>query len=456
MHTLLRYVSAVAALAIAAVPLRAQSANETEQVVESDDAEIRENPDIGPAQAVSAAETAMRRADQYASYPFLNLDANRITMNGADWSALSGLLAAADDTVISIVHIGDSHIQAEGSTSKTRTLLEDRFGSAGRGLVIPFRLAGTNQPNDYTISSSSSFTSAKLLKMPWAVDMGFTGIALQPKTATFDFTISVKQTADSPPRDFDRIRVFCSGATPIVTGITDRDVPALYTATADSEVLDIALFEPSTAVTIDFQSRGECTIFGFELTNSMTGIEYSAIGNNGATYSTYNSIGTVGRDIHALSPDLVILDMGTNEAFGKITDAQFYANIDRLVENIRKANPSAAILLTTPMECQRSVTTRVRRKGKKRRYTTTRSYKVNDNVSRMRDVILRYGAEKGIAVYDWYAVAGGTGASAKWIAKGLFAKDRIHHSWSGYALQGNLLFDAFIPLGTLGTQASGL
>ena len=51
--------------------------------------------------------------------------------------------------------------------------------------------------------------------MPWAVDMGFTGIALQPKTATFDFTISVKQTADSPPRDFDRIRVFCSGATPI-------------------------------------------------------------------------------------------------------------------------------------------------------------------------------------------------------------------------------------------------
>ncbi len=171
MHTLLKYIYAAAALAIGALPARAQTANEREQIIESDDAEIRENPDLGPAREISGTETARRRADYYSSYPFLNLDANRITMNGADWSALSAMLAAADDTVISIVHIGDSHIQAEGSTSRTRTLLEDRFGSAGRGLVIPFRLAGTNQPNDYTISSSSSFTSAKLLKMPWAVDM---------------------------------------------------------------------------------------------------------------------------------------------------------------------------------------------------------------------------------------------------------------------------------------------
>lgn len=444
MRSCLKYLF-TATLILGATPLRAQTADEQElsETIECDDAEIRENPDLEPMQAVSASESTIRHTD-YSAYPFLNQAANRITLNGADWSDLRRRFAAADDTVISIVHIGDSHIQAEGSTSKTRTLLEDRFGSAGRGLVIPFRLAGTNQPNDYAISSNSSFTSAKLLKMPWAVDMGFTGIALRPTSTTFDFTITAKQGADGMPRDFDRIRVFCSGTTPIVTGITDRSAPALYTALANGDTLDISLFEPSTSITLDFQSRGQCTIFGFELTNSMTGIEYSAIGNNGATYSTYNSVGTVGRDISALAPCLVILDMGTNEAFGKISDDQFYANIDRLVNNIRKHNPVATILLTTPMECQRSVSTRVRRKGKRRRYTTRRSFRVNDNVERMRNVILRYGANNDIAVYDWYAVAGGAGASAKWIDKGLFAKDRIHHSWSGYALQGSLLFDALM------------
>jgi lysophospholipase L1-like esterase len=130
-----------------------------------------------------------------------------------------------------------------------------------------------------------------------------------------------------------------------------------------------------------------------------------------------------------------------------MSDATFYANIDLLVNDIRKHNPDAEILLTTPSECQRSayVTTAVRRRGKGRRRRTTtkvRTYQVNSNVNRLRNVIIKYGAEKQIAVYDFYEAAGGVGSSAKWLQNRLLSSDRIHRTWAGYALEGELLYHA--------------
>jgi lysophospholipase L1-like esterase len=161
----------------------------------------------------------------------------------------------------------------------------------------------------------------------------------------------------------------------------------------------------------------------------------------------YSLIGNVGKSLAVLTPDLVIISLGTNEAFGRMTDATFYANIDLLINDIRKYNPQAEILLTTPSECQRStyVTKAVRRRGKGRRRRTTtkvRTYQVNTNVNRMRNVIIKYGAEKQIPVYDFYEAAGGSGASAKWLQNRLLSSDRIHRTWAGYALEGELLYHA--------------
>jgi hypothetical protein len=60
----------------------------------------------------------------------------------------------------------------------------------------------------------------------------------------------------------------------------------------------------------------------------------------------------------------------------------------------------------------------------------------------MRNVILKYGADKQIAVYDFYDVAGGAGSSAKWLQNRLLSSDRIHRTWAGYALEGELLYHA--------------
>lgn len=397
---------------------------------------VRQNPGFSDPPA-TVSELPKQSAD-YSEYPFLNLQANHLQLNGADWSALRGRFAESYDTLISIVHIGDSHIQAEGSTSRTRRLMQERYGSAGRGLIIPFRLAGTNQPTDYAITSTSSFTVGKILKKPWPIEMGFSGIALQPATKKYNFTITAKPV-DEGPQSFEVIKAFGNGDAPGLVSACDANGLSINAEAIDNAdgTLDIYLDRAVESCELHFESQGEWQFYGFVLDNFTAGVQYHAIGNNGATFSAYNSIGTVGQGIMPLNPNLIIISLGTNEAFGKTTKEMLINNIDVLVRNIRRANPDAELLLTTPAECQRSTAN-----GRGRRARKT--YSINTNVAVMREAILEYGREHNVPTYDWYAVAGGEGCSDLWLEAGLLSSDRIHDTWTGYALTGNLLYDALI------------
>lgn len=399
---------------------------QTDSISESD-LDIRVNPDISPSEIPVGSDIS------YSEYPFLRLDANRIDLNGDDWTGLKGLFASAADTSISIVHIGDSHVQAEMGTSRTRSLLGKKYGLRGRGLVIPFRLAGTNQPVDYSIESRSRFEVAKILKKPWPIEMGFTGIALRPKDSKFSFDISVKDC------DFEAIRMYYKGNAPLLRAATTDGSDNLFEYTVVGDTITAYLNNCVSKISLDFDSQGKCQIFGFDLDNMEYGVKYNSIGNNGATFSSYNSIPGMADDVRRLDPQLIIVSLGTNDAFGRNDASVIYSSIDVMVKDLSRANPGAKLLLVTPAECQKSIRKRVG-KGKKRRWS--RTYSVNAKVATVRDLVLRYGKENGIATYDWYEVAGGQGSSPKWVDQGLMAKDRIHCGPTGYALQGSLFFDA--------------
>lgn len=380
--------------------------------------------------------------DSYARYRFLNLAANRIQLNGRDWSRMSRILDAAGrgDTTFTVVHIGDSHIQADGNTGRVRRNIQQRYGNAGRGLMAPLRIAGTNQPVDFKFTTTAPVTRATLMRMPWATAVGFTGIAVQPDSRVAPFMLSTDQP-------FDVLRIYGRGE----FDVTDVNGGAEFTWTHTPYGGEIVLDRPVMKLDFDITGTGY-RIFGVDARmKDAAGVLYHNIGNNGATYGTYSLVGEVGAGVKGLGPKLVIISLGTNEAFGRTSDESMYNQIDRLVREIRETNPQAEILLTTPSECQRSVVTRKRvarkrRKGRKRRYRTvrTRSYTVNTNVARMRDVILRYGRDNNIPTYDFYEVAGGKGSSARWLGNGLLSRDRIHRTWSGYYLEGELLSDALL------------
>ena len=353
---------------------------------------------------------------------FIKLKSNRIEFNGADWSSLRRRLKQADSLPFSIVHIGDSHLQADISTGYTRQQMQFDYGDAGRGLIVPLKLSRTNEPVDYFFKSDNSWSPLKFMSASWPRTMGFTGASLKPNGNTV--TINVGSRVTDTYSTFSDLTIFHKGGIEIESvQLDDGTVINNPVVDYNQSLTRIYLPKATGNASVKFSTDESFSLFGAFLSGNRPGLFYNVIGNNGATYNSYNRIPAMGKGVSELHPDLIIISLGTNEAFGRVDEARMIDSIDRLVKELKRYNPSSQLLLVTPMECQR--------KGA-----------INTNVKTIANIIRQYGRDHHIAVYDWYTIAGGDGASHKWISDGLYGRDRIHHTVKGYRVQGFMLYDA--------------
>lgn len=429
--------------------IHSNNINDSEEEEDATDEESEFEERLNPPSLTDSLPTGgiLRRTSSIP--PYINLAANHIALNGDDWSDLSRNAheGATFGVPFTILQIGDSHTQADVATSMTRSMLQNVYGNAGRGLITPLKMTKTNEPRDYSISSESKWRTAKLMKTPWESPMMFTGTSITPCSTTFSLEIATLSSDRVPRNPFSILRIFYEGDHPfIIKECSSDNQPVIYNADYDSKgIVTVELSHPVDYVKITMQAQGapsQLHIGGVELLNNWRGLLYHTIGNNGAMYMSYNTLSDF-RRISELHPQLVIIALGANEAFGKISDEAFESTIDRMVHRVHDAVPDAHILLVTPMECQRH--TRRATSQRRRRKATASAFEVNANILRLRNVIKRYGETHNVAVYDQYDVAGGDGASQKWLADGLLnPRDRIHLTVDGYNLQGMLMGDALL------------
>ena len=354
-------------------------------------------------------------------YNYLNLNQNKIHYNNSDWTSFYYKLNHSSQNVVSIVHIGDSHLQADIATGKTRDLLQNQFGNAGRGIIAPLKLANTNQPMDYFFTCGGSYDASSLMRRPWKSPIKLTGASFSPKKENFIVEVGMKNKSSQ----FKRIRIHLEGDLYIDSVSADNKVTLYDIDERSPNYTDIIFSESVSSVKLLLSSIGRLTIHGVSLLNDCNGIMYNVIGNNGASYYSYNNMGNLGVDCKILSPDLFIISLGANEAFGNLSNEAFYSTILTLITELQLHNPNAAILLATPMECQKNG-------------------RINHKIKQFRDIIIQFGVDNNIAVYDWYEIAGGYNASNKWVKDRLMGKDRIHNTSKGYYIQGTILYEALI------------
>ncbi len=93
---------------------------------------------------------------------------------------------------INIIHIGDSHIQADLMTAKVRRNLQNVFGNAGRGFVFPHNLARTNGSWDVKFSSNANWNNYKIVSPTSDNKVGLSAIALSIKSDNFSIEFNAK------------------------------------------------------------------------------------------------------------------------------------------------------------------------------------------------------------------------------------------------------------------------
>lgn len=338
-------------------------------------------------------------------------------LRDVDRANILGLMMARSQ--VSIVHIGDSYIQAGYVTGQIRRRFQDRFGDAGRGLVVPLKLASTNEPSDYLIKSPKKWKNSLITRHKDYQRAGIGGISIYGSDAPIE--IQTLTNGVYPLSKFDEITIYHSPQSGEVTtnslydlGIRCQDTiyGGISTTIALADAVD----------SVELLSDGDMEYYGFDLRSSNPGVVYHSIGVNGACYFHYGRNGKTLDYISRLDPALVVISMGINEAHGsRFTKAQFYLEIDKAVDRVRSNNPNSNILLVTPPPTYR--------KGSE-----------NSNIPLAAETIREYVQEHELALVDLYKACKKSGRFT--IDSPLYGSDKIHLTLDGYAALGDMVYEA--------------
>lgn len=331
---------------------------------------------------------------------------------------------------ISFLHIGDSHIQAGFFTRIMRTSLQKEFGNAGLGLIVPLKMAGTNQPRDYRITSNGDWESGRIATRNKGYTFGVSGIAIQTKDKNISLDIEARfDSINKLDYPFNKITIFHNS----MPGLTPSDSSKIKNIKKLSpHTYSIALTKTVHQLNLKLKTNsGEAkTIHAFSLENGNGGVLYHTVGVNGARCRDFCNAPLLIEQTQQLNPQVIIISLGTNESIETPCSIKgFLENLDCLVKGLQRANPSAVFILTTPAE-------------NFRRHQRTRV--PNERIILMRDAIVEYAAVNNFAYWDLFEATGGKGSNNKWKQNGLLGRDQIHFSIEGYELQGGLFFDAFM------------
>ncbi len=394
------------------------------------------------------------------------------------------------DRKLNIVHIGDSHIQADVMTNLMRVRLQEVFGNAGLGLVFPYSLIKTNGGKNVTFSSNISWNAEKNSDLS-----GITGYALSTNKKNFvielnlknkDYTFNTLKIITPDNQRLFELATNVGKVTPLKPSapksvshkVTKGEtlysiskkyhstiaqvqkanklksnkirigqvlhIPTKQLASAPDTKVDMsnatilnanALYSYYAYDSLEVSDKiyltpnaesSSFTLNGIVLENNNNGIIYHTIGVNGAHFSDYNKSSRFFEQIKALSPDLIVISLGTNETFGKLSAERYDAEVTKFIEAIRNSYGQCPILLTTPPP------------------SLYKKKNPNPLCMEYANTLIDNSIKENYSVFDLYRALGGNEAMTRFIQEKLIAGDRVHYTRDGYLEQGSLFYDAFM------------
>lgn len=379
----------------------------------------------------------------YFKYPFINKKINRIENDSSSLIPFyEGLYQLQNQKQgrVNIVHIGDSHIQADFFSGTIRQKLQLKFGNAGRGLVFPYRVAKSNEPTSYKSSTNKVWDSKRNVFYEKPLPIGISGFTIETIDSSAEISLLLK---DQPwlGYGFTKFSLFHENGKnnydiSVCDGLNcEKGVFKSTDKSTNLFVSELKFDSPQQQIILrnkcsDTSCQRATRIYGMLFENDSAGVLYNMIGVNGAEYKHFNMSKYFLGQLPVLNPNLVIVSLGTNEAFSMGFDKEsFRLNIDTLINNLKLTNPEASILLTTPGDSYRKS-----RKGRVK----------NPDLKIAKETMIEYCQKNNLAYWDLYEIMGGYGSMAKLFAAKLSAKDKVHLNGLGYTVEAELFYKALM------------
>lgn len=361
------------------------------------------------------------------AYPsWINTKYNLIYYNDSIWLKNTICSFAKKQKPFTILHIGDSHLQNENLPNQSRKMFQNVQGDGGIGLIVPFSTVKSYDARFYKSTHTGTWHYSKSYMGKFDYPMGVRGMT----SYTNDSLATFKMVFNAPVSNANNeLLVFRekSDSTFDVDFYTDGIIAQLKYSDDNKVIYNVkgGFTELRASISKGSSLQTNITITGLILQDSLHrgGIWHNA-GVGAAPYRMVLSEELYETQAKYINPDLVIIDLGTNDFlyYNKI-EADLKNQIIKVIIKVKQASPNADIILT---DCQE-----MRYKGK--RTTAAKDFSIM-----MYDLAKEYHC----GFWSYYWVSGGANAWKYWDNSKLTQGDGIHLNGRGSELKGTLLFNA--------------
>lgn len=392
---------------------------------------------------------------------------------------------------INIVHIGDSHIQADLFTAKIRTQFQKVFGNGGFGFTFPYSVAKTNNSAPIRYSASGNFQSFRNLYADENRPVGLSGFSMEANSDDFAIQLNVKEAQFNftklkmiTPQNVNLFDVSVSHKNIVV----ERKVPKKIThkvkpgevlgGIADKYNVSLKALKKANGLKSDMIRDGKVLTIPSKATQSKTSTktEYIPIelqpllfSNDYYSETPLDKIAIVPNqeiDYFALN-GLVLENNNSGVIYHSIgvngAKASDYNKFRLFNEQLPVLNPDLVIISLGTNESfdkqsgeQYFANLNQMIQGIKDKNPQAcvlvmtpppsvlhRKYK-NTFIEKYAELIEENANLKNYAVWDLLQVFGGNKSIKRNAAKGYMSRDKVHYSKAGYEKQGELFFEAFL------------
>ncbi len=383
--------------------------------------------------------TDERYLSQFARYqrylPFIKYSSNFVEWDNA--TAVHNFfskLANANSKKVNILHIGDSHIQADFFTGYIRENIQQIFGYGGRGFIFPYACAGTHSTYDYRTWKYGDWEGARNVKNPNFMDIGLAGAVAKTKDNEAGFKFGFKGGILMP--DFTVLKIYCkkdSTSFDLKIKLNNLD-DTIYLKTNTQlhlpyVTVDLPMVSDTFAVfmnqTDSLQNHFECYGLMIETPHNK-GVVYNSVGINGAGYNSILGQTLMNSHLQEMQPDMVVIDLGANDFYGfTFKEDELGNNLTLVIQAIKEAAPNASIIVSCSQDIYRK---------RKNVFATLQFSQLTQKIAQ----------QNGVSWYNYFSVSGGRYSMLKWRRHQLAKKDKVHLTTAGYHLKGDLYLNAFL------------
>lgn len=389
-------------------------------------------------QAVGTSLT-LGEQDTLAYYrDFLTASPHRILLPEGDYTYFDAAFRAfegARDSVVRVVHYGDSQIEMDRISAELRTRLQAVFGGSGTGMFPPM---STLASGSVIHTATGALTHYTMYGDSLSRRAPHSRYGVMAQLSDLDGSGSVQFRMRDRNGPFRRVSLLAGHITDTLRVRLMRDTLLLGERTvppdtAGPRLLTWDLRTPLYRAELRFTGRAE--LYGIALDGtSGVAVDNIPLRGSAGTLFTRIDLPLMRRSMRLDRTALILLQFGGNAmpALRGTKDIEKYmAQVDRQLLRFRDANPEAVLLFVGPSDMGRSVDGRI---------VTWPG--LPELVDSLRSTCLR----RGVAFWDIYRMMGGEGSMARWVEHDppYAGPDHIHFTTLGAEKVGDALVGALL------------